>query len=179
MEALLKEMSVEKATCDQCLYGCTAEDGSPVKKPTTFMTNTPELAKELRSRCKGRGRACSRPEGGEHTQCRGKTARMAAVYHFKLCRAILVGFRNQLRKDGTCKDGFVVVLGSSFKGDLPPEPVPIHLVYELKAKDGEILNVQFEGATVYRDDLTGQLLDPELVRAAIQQELEYFEAKQV
>jgi hypothetical protein len=68
------------------------------------MTNAPELAKELTNRCSGRGGSCSRPEKGTHTQCRGKTARMAAIYHFKLCRAILVGFRRQLKADGICKD---------------------------------------------------------------------------
>ena len=51
VEGLLKEQGVVTATCDQCRYGCTASDGSPVKKPTTFMTNAPELAKHLRTRC--------------------------------------------------------------------------------------------------------------------------------
>ena len=31
---------------------------------------------------------------------------------------------------------------------------------------GSILKVQVEGDKVFRDDLTGQLLDPELVKAA-------------
>ena len=88
---LLAVTTVVTATCDQCRYGCTSEDGSPVKKPTTFMTNAPELARELRTRCGGRGGECGRPEGGTHAQCRGITARMAAVYHFRLCRAIFGG----------------------------------------------------------------------------------------
>ena len=46
---LLAEAGVVTAACDQCRYGCTAEDGSPVKRPTTFMTNAPELAKEFRA----------------------------------------------------------------------------------------------------------------------------------
>ena len=45
---LLDEPGVETATCDQCMYGCSAAAGGPVKKPTTFMTNAPELAKRLR-----------------------------------------------------------------------------------------------------------------------------------
>ena len=52
---LLAEAGVVTATRDQCRYGCTAEDGLPVKKPTTFMANAPELAKELRARCGCRG----------------------------------------------------------------------------------------------------------------------------
>ena len=92
---------------DQCLYGCEAESWSPEKKPTGFMTNAPELGKELAMRCSGRSGNCSRPEGETHAQCRDKTARMAVMYHFKLCRAILVGFRNQLTPDGMCKEGCI------------------------------------------------------------------------
>ena len=102
MESIMKDDGVTKVTCDQCQYGCADESGNPVKKPTSFMTNAPELAKEPTNRCSGRGGSCSRPEKGTHTQCRGKTARMAAIYHFRLCRAILVGFRRQLKADGIC-----------------------------------------------------------------------------
>ena len=115
---MMSEPGVVTATCDQCLYGCEPEAGDPVKKPTTFMTNAPELAGELERRCTGRGGACSRRAGGSHAQCRGKIARMAAVYHFKLCRAILVGFRKQLQKDGICRDGFVGMLEKT--EDVPP-----------------------------------------------------------
>ena len=54
MRGLMSEQGVETATCDQCLYGCRAADGSPVKKPTMFPTNALELAKRLRSRCTGK-----------------------------------------------------------------------------------------------------------------------------
>merc|ERR1712091_623057 len=92
----------------------------PVKKPTTFLTNAPELAKRLRTRCGGRGGNCSRPGGGVHAQCRGKTARLAAVYDFKLCRAILVGFRDQLRSDGLFEDGFVGLMEGRCETELVP-----------------------------------------------------------
>jgi hypothetical protein len=172
VEKLMGEIGVEKATCDQCLYGSSAENGESVEKPTTFMTNAPELAKELRNRCQGRGADCSRPEGGSHAQCRGKTARMAAVYHFKLCRAILVGFRRQLQKDGICKDGFIGMM----EKDLEPQQLP---VLSFTNNHGESLNVQIDSGEIFTDDLTGQLLDPVLVRAARAKELEYFESKGV
>ena len=109
MQNNLDESGVTRATCDQCLYGCES-GGEPIKKLTTFMTNSDEIARQLDQRCKGRGGDCSRPQGGRHIQCRGKVARMAALYHFKLCRAILVGVRKQLKKDGVCKEGFVGML---------------------------------------------------------------------
>ena len=37
------------------------------------------------------------------------------MYHFKLCRAILVGFRRQLKRNGICKDGFVGMLESKME----------------------------------------------------------------
>ena len=101
---------------------------------------------------------------------------MAAVYHFKLCRAIRVGFRNQLRKDGVCKDGFVGMLESGMEGQDLPAVLPC---FHLTNDKGSVLKVQVEGDKVFRDDLTGQLLDPELVRAARKKELEYFDGKDV
>ena len=43
----------------------------------------------------------------------------------------------------------------------------------------EILGVKVDGEPVYRDDLTGQVLDPKLVREARKKELDFFEAKNV
>ena len=173
VQKLLDESGVTRATCDQCLYGCES-GGEPIKKPTTFMTNSDEIARQLDQRCKGRGGDCSRPQSGRHIQCRGKVARMAALYHFKLCRAILVGFRNQLKKDGVCKEGFVGMLEAC------PEEVPATLnCYSLTSSDGHVLKVQIENDQIFKDDLTGQVLDATLVRAARKKELEYFDGKDV
>ena len=98
---------------------------------------------------------------------------MAAVYHFKLCRAILVGFRKQLQNNGICRDGFVGMLEKT--EDVPPV-LPL-LVFSNK-KD-EVLKVQVEGDQVFRDDLTGQLLNPELVKLSRSKEMEYFDGKDV
>ena len=91
IEKLLNEKGVVRVTCDQCLYGCEAEDRSPIKKPTSFMSNAEELTKELTSRCHGKGSQCGRPEGGTHKQCRGKTARLAAMYHFQVMQSDTCG----------------------------------------------------------------------------------------
>ena len=83
---------------------------------------------------------------------------MAALYHFKLCRAILVGFRNQLKKDGVCKEGFVGMLEAC------PEEVPATLnCYSLTSSSGHVLKVQIENDQIFKDDLTGQVLDATLV----------------
>ena len=115
MDKFMCEPGVMRVTCDQCVRGCEADDNSPVKKPTSFLTNAPELGRELSARSSSRGGSCSRPEGGVYTQCRGKTARLAAMYRFKLCRAILVGIRRQLKSDGVCKNGFVGMLDATME----------------------------------------------------------------
>ena len=162
-----------RVTCDQCLYGCEAENGDPIKKPTSFMTNAPELAKELSDRCGGRGGACSRLQGGTHGQCRGKTARLAAMHHFKLCRAISVGFRRQLQHDGICKDGFVGMLESGLERT-EVKPLPI---LQLGCADC-VYNVEADGEKIF-NDLTGQILDSKLVKEARKKELDFFESKGV
>ena len=173
VQELEAEPDVVTSVVDQCLYGCEDELGNPVKKPTRFLTNSAEMAKQLCQRCLGKQGECSRPTGGTHRQCRGKVARMAAVDAFKLCRAILVGFRNQLRKDGKYTDGFIGVMESF---DREQETYD---TYRLCDSSGAVFHVRVANEATYRDDLTGQLLPPELVQAARAKELEYFEAKKV
>ena len=55
-------------------------------------------------------------------------------------------------------------------------PLPIHQLTDAK---GYVMNVKIQDSSVYRDDLTGQLLDPVLVKAARAKEMEYFAAKVV
>ena len=90
-------------------------------------------------------------------QCRGQVARLAAVYHFKLCRAILVGIRKQLDIDGKTKPGDVGMLDDNFEQD------PIGhgragggCLWRFECGKGYVLNMDVvrDGA-VHQDDLTG------------------------
>ena len=80
------------------------------------------------------------------------------MYDFKLCHAILAGFRDQLRSDGIYKDGFI----GMHEERSAQEPVPI---LRLTGSDGSVLNVRVENEPVFKDDLTGQLLPPDLGRS--------------
>ena len=175
MKSLMSEVGVEMATCDQCQYGMASPSGDPMKKPTSFLTNSLHVAAQLRRRCTGRGGACSRDGGGRHVHCRGKLARLAAVYHFRLCRAMFVGIRKQLDADGSRKDGYVGSIGAVWEDDRVTRPG----LFELRCRGGHILKLDASSGEVFRDDLTGQLLDPELVKQARQKELAYFEDKGV
>ena len=98
---------VARANGDQCQYGQEDRDGNPIKKPTGWMSNSEETLKALSRRCSGRNGECSRAKGGRHTTCNGQTARRAAIYPFRLCKSILQGFRNQLRRDGVVEANVV------------------------------------------------------------------------
>ncbi len=108
---ILQDERVKIAASDQCQYGQRSRCGDPVRKPTGWMSNSPEILKKLSKRCHGRRGACSRRGGGRHATASGRLAREAAVYPFKLCRAILEGCRNQLMRDGTLKEGMFGLRG--------------------------------------------------------------------
>ena len=158
---LLKIPGVDRVACDQCQFGAATDCGSPVKKPTCFMSNSEEVLKALERRCRGKRGECSRPAGGDHVWCSGMVARRAALFPVKLCRAFLEGIRNQLEVD------------RKYSRD----EIGLNVVYE--DLSSEVMNVQKEEAYEFFDDITGQPLDSNLVKAARQRELEYFENKGV
>ena len=104
IQELLAHPQVGRATGDRCQYGKTSRHGQTVRKPIGWMSNAPEVLKELNRRCQGRGGACS-IGGLPHATASGRVAREAAVYPFKLCEVILKGMRNQLRIQGRLQPG--------------------------------------------------------------------------
>ena len=178
---LMKDQRVQRTAGDQCQYGQQSHHGDPVRKPTGWLSNSPELIKALSRRCSGRGGACSRRGGGRHVSVSGRVAREAAVYPFKLCRAILEGCTNQLMANGKMKAG-MLGLQPQFEED-------VVLYYDhatgalLEGEDAiaaeKVFAVQPQHHENFRDSVTGQPLRAELVRAARKLELEYFDAKQV
>ena len=76
-----------------------------MKKPTGFMSNSPELLRYLEKRCHGKAGQCSRPSGGTHRICCGTVARHAAIFHQEMCETILKGMKAQMVIDGTYRRG--------------------------------------------------------------------------
>ena len=167
MEFLMKAPGVEMAHADQCQYGAEVAHGhlkgSPIKKPTCFLSNSLDVLKMLSRRCEGTSGECSRSSGGRHAQCTGRIAKEAAIYPRGLCQAVVKGITEQLMKDKLMKQGCFGV--------------------QLKDDEEEIrANCQgpeqgFSGR--FRDDLTGQLLNDELVLQARRIELQFFNKKGV
>ena len=167
VEELLKVEGVQRVIGDQCQFGAEAirgaSLGSPIKKPTGFMTNSTAVAAALARRCQGTGGRCSRPQGGRHQQCSGQHARDAQVYPKGLCRAVLRGVTEQLRLDDLLKPGCYGI--------------------QVADDDAEIIRNMYGPAQgysgAYKDDLTGQVLRDDLVKKARSVELTYFNSKGV
>ena len=61
VQEIAKLPGVQYVECDQCAYGLWWEDelgAAAVKKPTGWLTNSPEIAKELCKKCPGCERHC-------------------------------------------------------------------------------------------------------------------------
>ena len=165
-----KIMNIEgvgRVVADQCQYDNFVtfglQKGFPVKKPTGFMSNAPELLAQLQARCSGRGGECSSRAGARHAKCEGKVAREAAKYSDKLCTAILKGMYNQMRASGIVNDHEVGLHAVTDDGEFKKA---------FKAKDP-----RYSGKC--KDDMTGQVLRDDLVREARAKELLYFKSKGV
>ena len=77
---ILSRSGVRRVVADQCQLGQRTDDGSPIKKPTGFMSNATELLDVLNVRCYGRRGLCTRPSVGVHVACQGRVARRAAIF---------------------------------------------------------------------------------------------------
>ena len=110
IQEVWSKIGVQRVLCDQCLFGQATETEEPVKKPTGFLTNSPEVAASVGKRCLGQRGQCSRPGGGDHAPCIGIVAQQAAIYHDRLCDALLKGFARQLTKDRKVRQMEVGVL---------------------------------------------------------------------
>ena len=187
---ILQRQGVGRVVADQCQFGQETDIGDPLKKPTGFMSNAPELLDELNRRCFGRRGLCSRPKGGAHAECLGKKAQRAAIFQDELCIAILRGFKRQLLRDRRMRHGEVGLTqheeGIMHDGDDEVD-IALRNVHgrSTTTRDGHGRSEQEEHALIagrpdrFMDDLTGLPLIPELCRAARKQEIDYFKSKGV
>jgi hypothetical protein len=143
---------------DACVFGMKAvgPDGVErlVKKPTRWMSNAPALLRRLAARCSG----CH-----AHTQLLGGRAAAAAVYPPELVVAIVRGLQAQREEDSRI-------------GDCAP-PLSAEILQAL-ACDAPKAHA-FKNARVVYDEYTGEPLDADLVRKAMEEELDYFRTKDV
>ena len=151
---------------DQCQYGAEAprgpNKGSPVLKPTGFMSNSAEVLREMSRRCSGKGSQCSRPTGGRHTPCQGNICKDMAKYPRELCRAVLRGISAQLKADGRLISGCYGVQVADDPSDMK-----------------QLCGPEQGYSGRFKDDISGQVLRDDLVVEARAKELEFFTSKGV
>ena len=82
VRSLLARRGIGRVVGGQCKYGKQTEAGDPVKTPTGWMSNSPELLRLVGQRCDGRHSFCTRAAGGQHALCNGKVARRTAICHY-------------------------------------------------------------------------------------------------
>ena len=92
---LMFEKNVEVVEADMCMFGMTTNvkgKEMAAKKPTKFMSNSPEIVRELARKCRG-----------EHEHgwlVGGARTKKAAIYPKGLCDAVCRGFKMQIDADG-------------------------------------------------------------------------------
>ena len=167
IEELMQASEVGRVVGDQCQYGAEVQrgpaKGQPVRKPTGFMSNSPEVLRVLSRKCSGRGGTCSRLSGGRHATCSGTIAADAAIYPRKLCQALLIGIAAQVRADNMAKDG-------CFGVQVPDDDREVEM---------SIRSPENGYSGRIKDDLTGQTLHDGKVAIARAVELKFFDTKGV
>ena len=178
---------------DQCQFGAVApksqDRGCPIKKPIGSMSNSIEIRHALSRICEGRNGSCSRPEGGRHTICQGSLTKGTAGYPRELCRAVLRGLSAQLRTHRRLIAGCFGIQAEGPAHDAEPAGTDVFQtegsVHDAEPVGGEqdVRKHAYGPAQGYsgryKDDLTGQPLRDDLVKAARAKELELFSSKGV
>ena len=175
IKGVLKGHGVATISMDQCQFGQCDEYGAPVKKPTTWMSNSKHVLEALEKRCKGRGGWCPQEDGwARHRPCYGAVAKAAAVYPFKLCRAILEGLVKEMKEADRWDERASLVLP---QGHCEQDADKTQLMDTFNRAVCSIM--QGEKGGMFHDATTGGVLKDSLVQVARALEMEYFVQKKV
>ena len=138
-------------------YDISRQNGEGlVKKPTGWLTNSPYISEQVSKLCSNRWKAAKH----RHVHLVSGRAKAAEVYPPKLCIAILKGLRHQFISDGLMTPGDVGTVCCE-EPDISPD---------IKEEVwGQIQQSYYESSPddAYYDDITGELLDTQLVEQAI------------
>ena len=186
MMRLLQHPKVATVTSDQCEYGLLTPDAhgnpTPAKKPTRWMSSSPQMLKRLSRRCKG---------DHVHQHLVGGRAKAAEDYSLELVTDILRGMRDTAdheeewgdanNKDldtamvnaGLLHDVRFSSLAAAYRAeDLKQETQ--NLSVRFKHFDGRISSSKLFFKDSYKDEYTNEELPIGHVKRAMAEELDYF-----
>ena len=179
MLRLMKFPGVHVTVADQCMYGLTSPSPGgeklPAKKPTRFLTSSSQMAARLSTRCN---------KLHSHQQLVGGRCRDAAFYPLGLIRAILLGMSDTRDAEAKSQAASLEVRQkinaiSSSAGEIPCEDEEARESSAPYA-NGKTCRIVYDSLNFrpkYVDEYTGEVLDPKLVKEAIIDELDYFNAR--
>ena len=156
VERVATMKGVEKIRTDMCEFGMCSKDEDGVglvKKPTTMMTNSPEVGRRLSKKCQN----SDVPDGEKHRHVKliNGRASHAQVYPRALCRAVCEGVAAQKRIDS-----------------MNLVAMNLMTMQELNSFGTDELHENPEDLEAF-DDVSGDELKVELVVAARAEELKY------
>lgn len=130
-----------------------------VRKMTRWMTNSKEIADELRGTCEN---DLAGYEVHRHVHLiGGGRAKAAEVYPVELVRAVLRGLKKEMRKSK---------MVNGFEEDHTGPSPDVYVEWEQKLQDDE---------EEFTDNVSGAKLEPELVKKARQEELDWLRKEKV
>lgn len=156
-----------KTTADQCQYGLKSRDANgegPARKSTSFMTNSPCIAARLRKQCPNkRGIPVH-----HHVRLEDGRTKAAQVYPHGLCKAICLGLRDQINMD---KRGQFLLM----EMDNAPNDAGslMNMAKKIESKCETMEECNTEELEEAWDDVSGKALDPEQVKRARREEIDY------
>ena len=160
----LMRPEVGSVICHMCAFGMTSEDKKGrglVQKATRIMSSSEEILKRLDVKCSNK----NGNEKHRHVHLEQGRAKQAQVYPRQFCKRVCEGIMAQKRKEELGVTARPVMsfeeMNEVAKG--APGDCPGAMLHE---DDGE--------GWIAIDDVTGQRLDPKLMRAARKDEIAYF-----
>eukprot|EP00971_Amphidinium_carterae_P069137 1368359-Amphidinium_carterae.1 len=152
IERLPGTMKVSSCMCAFDMWMEDNQGAGLVHGATTYLTNSPYIAKKLERRCSNLDPSCKDKHRHVHLMC-GRP-RLKQTYPPKLVRAMLEGLMEQMHQDG-------MVDIAALEAGAVTEEVPIHLESQEEVEEYEH----------YYDDVHGGLLDPKMVRVCRAEEI--------
>ena len=166
---MMMHTDVTAVKADECQYGLKtrSKDGTPMPalKPTKFMTNAMPMAELLQKRCK---------KDHEHQPLVSGRCAAAAFYPLPLIRTFLKGIRRTKDADVRAQKG---KKGQDRRDTVQAIVEVTGEISTVKKLGGGKLEIKYEDRNfkeVYRDEYTSEILPTHLIRAAIKEELNYF-----
>ena len=168
--------SVDTVVTHMCRFGMTSRDKEGpglVKKPTRFMSNSPEVIKVLDRKCTNSGQC--KEEHHRHVILMEGRAKACQEYPKALCQAVCDGVAAQKLKDK-----------STIRAMMPFDIEEMDNIASAAAEEGDVCLSSFEHPAdalhepdpeiIAEDDVSGEKLEATLVRDARKEEIAYFKS---